>query len=84
MLENLSQQVRDCLRLAEECGNNAKVERDSGLVRDFLDMERRYLSLARSYQFSERLESFTKHNKKRQADAAEILDRMAHQVLNED
>ena len=47
MLENLSQQVRDCLRLAEECGNNAKVERDPGLVRDFLDMERRYLSLAR-------------------------------------
>jgi hypothetical protein len=44
--------------------NRAKIERDPSLVRDFLDMERRWLKLARSYQFSEQLETFHKHNKK--------------------
>jgi hypothetical protein len=32
---------------------------------------------SRSYQFSEQLESFSSHNKKRQDEAAEILDRLA-------
>ena len=74
MLQNLSQPVRNCLQHAEECGQRAKIERDPALVRDFLDMELRWLTLARSYQFSESLEAFAKHNKKRQDEANETLN----------
>jgi two-component sensor histidine kinase len=65
MLVNLSEQVRDCLRRAEECGQCAKIEADPALARNFLEMEGRWLSLARSYQFVEQLEDFTSYNKKR-------------------
>jgi hypothetical protein len=62
MLQGLSEQIRNCLLRAEECGQRAKTERDPALVRDFLDMERRWLTLARSYQFGESLDDFTTAN----------------------
>src|SRR5262245_36868962 len=77
MLNSLSQQVRDCLQHAEECAQRAKIECDQSIARDFLDMERRWLSLARSYAFSESLEAFSKHNKTRRQAATEILGRIA-------
>src|SRR5262249_264801 len=49
MLRNLSEQIRTCLRNAEECANLAKIQGDASLGRDFLDMERRWLRLAHSY-----------------------------------
>jgi hypothetical protein len=64
MLQNLSQQVRECLQHAEDCAHRAKVEPDPNLAGDFLDMERRWLGLARSWQFSEQLDTFSKCNKK--------------------
>ena len=83
MLQNLSKQVRDCLARAEECGHRAKIEGDLALARDFLDMEQRWLRLARSYQFGEQLQSFSNHNKKRQDEASEILDRVVRKTRNE-
>ncbi len=53
MLQNLSQQVRECLQHAEDCAHRAKVEPDPNPQRDYLMMERRWLSLARSYQFKD-------------------------------
>jgi hypothetical protein len=47
-------------------------------------MERRWLSLARSYAFSESLEAFSKHNKTRQQAATEILGRIARKITDED
>ena len=79
MLQNVSKEVRDCMQRAEECAYRAKIEGDPGLAGDFLEMQRRWLSLARSYQFSEQLESFSSHNKKRQDEANEILDRMGRE-----
>ena len=75
MLENLSEKVRNCLRHAEQCGHRAKIEPDPNLARDYLDMERRWLSLARSYQFSESFNVFCKYNMKRQDEATEIVNR---------
>jgi hypothetical protein len=80
MLENLSEKVRLCMRKAEDCANRAKIERHPSLLRDFLDMERRWLKLARSYQFSEQLETFYKHNKKRQEHASSIISRTAPKI----
>ena len=64
MLQNLSEQIRECLQRAEECGQQAKLQRDPKLAGDFLDLEQRWLRLARSYQLGEQLESFTSHIKK--------------------
>jgi hypothetical protein len=61
MLQNLSKQIRTCLRNAEECANLAKIQGDPNLGRDFLDFERRWLRLARSYGYSEQPETFSKH-----------------------
>jgi hypothetical protein len=66
---HLSEQVRSYLRHAEQCGQRAKIEPDPNLAREYLDMEQRWLKLARRYQFSESLEAFSKQNKKRQDEA---------------
>jgi hypothetical protein len=63
MLNSFSQQIRVCLRHAEECAQRARIECDQSIARDFLDMERRWLSVARSYAFSERLEAFIQAQK---------------------
>ena len=59
MSPNISKQVRDCLQRAEECGQRAKCEPDPILAKDYLEMERRWLKIARSYAD---LETVTKHH----------------------
>ena len=58
--KTLSEQVCNCLQHAEDCAHQAEVQPDPNLQRDYLMMERRWLSLARSYQFSEQLDTFSK------------------------
>jgi hypothetical protein len=81
MLQNLSEQVRNCLQHPEDCAHQAKVQPDPNLQRDYLMIERRWLSLARSYQFSEQLDTFSKTNRRKGADEAlnrltELAERM--------
>ena len=59
------EQVRDCMLQAEQCAFRAKIEPDPVVAREYLNMERRCLSLARCLEFQERLQSFSSHNKKR-------------------
>ena len=56
MLNNLSDQIRDCYAHAEECARKAAAQTDRRLKQDFLDMEKRWLSLAKSYELSEQLD----------------------------
>ena len=67
MLNNLSVQIRDCLQHAEDCARQAAAQTDPVLKQDFLDVERRWLFLARSYEFTDRLGDFS-DEAKRQAD----------------
>jgi hypothetical protein len=55
---HLSEDVRECYELAKDCALRAKAEADPQLRQDFLDMERRWLFLARSYEFTRRLGRF--------------------------
>ena len=55
MLQNLSEEIRECLRRAEECRRLSKTALSASAIQDYLDMEQRWLALARSYEFSERL-----------------------------
>ncbi len=48
MLNNQSEQIRECLQHAEYCARKAAAQTDPKLKEDFLDMERRWLFLARA------------------------------------
>jgi hypothetical protein len=64
VLSNVSEKIRECYRRAEDCARKAAAQTDPTLKADFLDLERRWLVLARSYDFSERLNSFTRNTAK--------------------
>jgi hypothetical protein len=59
VLNNLSEEVRECLHHAEDCARKAAAQIDPKLKQDFLQLERSWLSLARSYGFTERLTTFS-------------------------
>jgi hypothetical protein len=65
MLQSLSEEIRECLRRAEKCKRWAKTALTPSAIKDYLDMEQRWLNLARSYEFSERLSAFTKSSRGR-------------------
>ena len=46
MLLNVSAQVRECGRHAEECARQAKAQTNPKFQQEFLDLERRWLRLA--------------------------------------
>jgi hypothetical protein len=58
MLQNLSKEIRECYLRAEECKRLAETARTPSAKADYLAMERRWLSLAHSYEFSERLSDY--------------------------
>jgi hypothetical protein len=59
-LNNLSENIRNCPQHAE-CGRKAaELPNVSPLRQDFLRLEKRWLELARSFEFSESLDTFTK------------------------
>jgi hypothetical protein len=68
MLTNLSEQIRDCLERADECARKADIITDPGLRDDFLRLAERWRSLARSMEFAESLDGFTKNTLKRNGD----------------
>ena len=59
MLQNLSKDIRECYLQAEQCRRWAEVAPTQSEKVGFLDMERRWLSLAQSYEFAERLPDFS-------------------------
>src|SRR5215472_12614753 len=65
MLEQLSEQIRGCLERAASAKAKADATDDPASKAEFLDMERHWLTLARSYGFTESLEDFTKANLER-------------------
>ena len=64
MLNELSEQIRHCLLHATSCAQQAAVLTDQQLKRDFLDMEQRWLFLARSYEFTDALTDFSGETKR--------------------
>jgi hypothetical protein len=64
VLNNLREQIRECLQHAENCGRKAAAQTDSKIREDFLELEQRWLFLARSYEFTERLGDFSDEAKR--------------------
>ena len=59
MLNNLSEEIRECLQHAEDCSRKAASQSCPKTKQDFLELEQRWLFLARSYEFTERLTDFS-------------------------
>ena len=59
MLKVLTNDVRECYQQAQECARQAHAISNPELRRDFLDLELRWLKLARSYEVSERFRTFS-------------------------
>jgi hypothetical protein len=65
VLNNLSEQIRECLEHAEECARKAaELPNSSRFRQDFLQLKRRWLELARSIEFGESVDTFTRNNSK--------------------
>jgi hypothetical protein len=58
VLNNLSGDIRECLQHAEDCARKAARQTDPKVKQDFLNLEQRWLSLARSYEFTERISDY--------------------------
>jgi len=65
MLKNLGQEQRNCLAKADECAGKAAEATTEEERLQYRRLEQSYLTLARSYEFSERLLDFTKENSRR-------------------
>lgn len=66
MVQKLSDQVRSCLALAQECGYKAEHAAHNKLRDDYVQLQRQWLNLARSYQVTEgMLRAFYEHDRDR-------------------
>jgi hypothetical protein len=59
MLQKLSEDIRECYQRAEQCRWAAETAHSPSAKDDFLHMEQRWISLAHSYEFANRLSHFT-------------------------
>jgi PAS domain S-box-containing protein len=62
MLRKLGEQVQACFDHALNARRKADRTADPALKADFLEMEKRWLTLAQSYEFTERVTDFTAQN----------------------
>jgi hypothetical protein len=83
MLANLSVEVHECLRHARDCAERAKIEPSPALQRDYIDMERRWLKLARSYQLYERLQTFSAHDEQQRGELSDRLEKLKSKLAQE-
>jgi hypothetical protein len=70
MLQNLSEEIRNCHRHAEDCRCKAEASHDPVARSDFLELESRWLLLARSYELAERLSTFTTSRRRQEQQEA--------------
>jgi PAS domain S-box-containing protein len=75
MLEQFSDQIRECYERAAEAKAQADATNDPALKTEFLKLEGRWLRLAHSIGFTESLEDFTTANSERRKKSDERLHR---------
>jgi hypothetical protein len=68
MLRKLSNEIAECYQHAERCRRKAHEATIETARQEYLEMERRWLFLARSYEFTERLTEFSQYAKSRKLD----------------
>jgi hypothetical protein len=61
VLNSNSKQIRECYQHAGDCAQKAAAQTDTDLRQDFLDLEKSWLTLARSIEATERFDTFSKN-----------------------
>jgi hypothetical protein len=64
MHQTVDSEIRECYLHAAECHRSADQSCDWAARQDFLEMEKRWLRLARNYEFAQQLSNFSKPVKK--------------------
>lgn len=59
IVQAFSQEICECYKLVDHCGRRAELAHDPNEKADFLDMQNRWLLLAQSYEFLQRLYQMT-------------------------
>ena len=80
MFVTLSSEARECRLYAEHCADRARLESDPQLRKDYLEMHRRWLALARNYEFGEQLE-FLSFVEARNEEARRIFEDAAGKLV---
>jgi len=73
MLRKLSEQGRWCHKRAAEASQGAQATADPARKVEFLEMEKRWLLLASSFEFTESLRDFTAEHSKRAQELDEYV-----------
>jgi hypothetical protein len=60
VLQTLDSEILECYRHAAECTRSANQSCDLRTKQDFLEMQKRWLCLAHSYEFAEQLSNLSK------------------------
>jgi hypothetical protein len=58
VLESVSEDLTNCYFHAEECARQAASQTDPATKQEYVEMEKRWLSLARSYELVDRIALF--------------------------
>jgi hypothetical protein len=83
LLENLSEEVRQCYEHAEECAGQARATtQDEKLRADYLRLAQGWLKLARSYELWQRLKLFTNEAARRKNDLTQNIRPLAAENKN--
>lgn len=64
LLQNLDDQVRDCMQHAADCAERARAAKNPRERKDWQDLEARYLTLARSVELTRRIDRFSNEARK--------------------
>jgi hypothetical protein len=82
LLENLSEEVRQCYEQAEECAGQARATQHEKLRADYLRLAQGWLKLARSYELWQRLTLFTNEAARRKKDLRQNIRPLAAKNKN--
>jgi hypothetical protein len=74
MLQKVSEQIAHCHQRASECRAKAAEAINEAACQEYRDMEDRWLTLAKSYELSERITDFTREIHRRHKHAASLID----------
>jgi len=81
MLQKLGNEIRACYQQAEYCRHCAEAATDPFTKQELLAMEERWLSLARGYEFAERLSRFTVPYRKTKARHKAVAPPLTRRLL---
>ena len=65
------------------CSERAKREPNPAIQRDYAEMERRWLKLARSYQLYERVQAFSAHQEQQRGQLSDRLEQLKRKLAQD-